>query len=114
MPADNDNINLLGYNQVPSPAVFVEGKTFNTGTTWTAETVHNNSDENMQGKVKDGHAGSWNFNSKADLPSQYKLATKEVKAATTTKGPHSVVFDFGEETIGFVQLKNLAGSGKMT
>jgi alpha-L-rhamnosidase len=114
VPAGKHNINLQVYNQVSPPAVFVEGKTINSGTTWTVETVHNNSDENMQGKVKDGHAGSWNFNSKADLPSQYKLATKEVKAATTTKGPHSVLVDFGEETIGFVQLKNLAGSGKIT
>jgi hypothetical protein len=114
VPAGKHNINFQVYNQGTPPAVFVEGKTINSGTTWTVEVVHNNSSENVEGKAKDGHAGSWNFNSKEELPSQYKLATKEIKSVETKKGLHSVMVDFGEETIGFVRLKNLSGSGKIT
>jgi hypothetical protein len=46
------------------------------------------------GKDKNGFAGSWNFNSPNTPPSQYKLATKEIKAVETKRSQRSVLVRF--------------------
>lgn len=113
LPAGKHNVNFQVYNQVSPPSIFVEGKTIFSNPGWKVEIVHNNSDENLPGKQKNGLAGSWNFNSATTPPSQYKLETKEIKAVDIQRNQRSVVVDFGEETIGFIKLKNVKGSGKI-
>ncbi|MBB6130628.1 alpha-L-rhamnosidase-related protein [Mucilaginibacter lappiensis] len=114
LPAGKHKVNFQVYNQVSPPSIYVAGEAINSDSSWTVEIVHNNSSENLPGKGKNGFAGSWNFNSPGTPPSQYKLSTKEIKVVDTKQGEHSVLVDFGEETIGFVKLKNLTGKGKVS
>ena len=114
LPAGKHQLNFQVYNQSSPPAIFVEGKSICSDASWTVETVHNNAADNLSGSTNKGYAGSWNFNDAGSMPSKYKLATKQVKATTTKRNAHSVVVDFGEETIGFVQCHNMKGSGAIT
>ncbi|UHG94301.1 MGH1-like glycoside hydrolase domain-containing protein [Spirosoma oryzicola] len=114
LPAGKHSINFQVYNQVSPPSIYVQGKTIYSDPTWTVEVVHNNSADNMPGKATNGYAGSWNFDGPEKLPSRYSLPTKEVKATSIKRNAQSVLVDFGQETIGFVQLKGLTGSGKLS
>ena len=60
------------------------------------------------------NAGSWNFNSPAQLPSQFALPVKEQTAVSTEKGTNSLLVDFGKETLGFIKLHGVKGKGKLS
>jgi len=59
------------------------------------------------------NAAHWRFTAADDPPSRYRLATRENPAVTVTRADGAIV-DFGQETTGFVKLRNLTGSGKVT
>lgn len=111
--AGKHNINFQVFNQATPPSVFVQGKTIFSDPSWTVELVRNNSADNLPGRATHGNAGSWNFNNRDVPPSGFKLPVKMIKAAKVEKKQNAVVVDFGQETFGFVQLKNLRGSGKV-
>jgi alpha-L-rhamnosidase len=108
VPAGKHTINIQVYNAASPPAVYVEGKTVRSDGAWTVGPRPNPAPG--PGAVL---AASWNFDSPDSPPSRFKLPTREVKATTIERGPRSILVDFGEETIGFVKLKNLKGSGKL-
>lgn len=114
IPAGKHIINFQVYNQATPPAVYVQGKTIFSDASWTVELVHNNASDNMPGAVAHGNSGSWLFNNPEMPPSAFRLPVREVRAATTDRHPNNVVVDFGQETFGFVRLKNLKGSGKVS
>jgi hypothetical protein len=60
------------------------------------------------------NAGSWNFNSPSDFPSQFKLPTQAMHAVQVLKNDHSMLVDFGKETFGFVKLHGINGKGNVT
>jgi hypothetical protein len=59
------------------------------------------------------NAGSWNFNTPAQAPSKFSLATKAQKPVKVETLKEGTIIDFGKETFGFVQLKGLKGKGKV-
>lgn len=114
LPAGKHNLNFQVYNQVSPPAIFIQGKTIYSNPTWTVKVAGSNSSGTIPGRANDGYAGSWNFNAPDAPPSQYKLPTREIKPVDIKRNQRSVLVDFGEETIGFIKLKNVKGSGKVS
>jgi alpha-L-rhamnosidase len=114
IPAGKHTVNFQVFNQVSPPSVYVQGKTIVSDGSWDVELVRNNSADNIPGRAKHGNAGSWNFNSTDSTPSLFRLPVKEVSASNVNKKRGSVLVDFGQETFGFVRLKNVKGSGKVS
>ncbi|MBD0288508.1 MAG: alpha-rhamnosidase, partial [Flavisolibacter sp.] len=114
IPAGKHDVNFQVFNQGSPPSVYVQGKTIVSDSSWKVELVRNNSADNIPGRAKHGNAGNWNFNSMDKTPSAFRLPVKEVSAVKVSKQKNNVVVDFGQETFGFIKLKNLKGSGKVS
>ena len=119
VPAGKHKINVKVWNQARVPAIFVQGKTIVSDATWLV-TYEDKEWIDETGKTSDIsatkwlNAGSWNFNDPAQLPSAFKLPTKKISAASTTKKNNEYLVDFGKETFGFVKLHGIKGSGKIS
>lgn len=111
LPAGKHVFNIQVYNPAAPPAVFVQGKTVHSDASWTVGAVPPNYAAPAAPALQ---AGSWNLDAADQPPSRYKLATREIQAAGLKRGPHSILVDFGQETIGFVKLRQLKGSGKVS
>ena len=103
--AGKHSINVQVYNAASPPAILVEGETFGSDATWTVGPAPHYKPLKGAPVQAAGWAGG--------PPSQFKLATREVAARSIQRRPGAILVDFGEETIGFVKLKNLKGSGKL-
>ncbi|MBD0294165.1 MAG: alpha-rhamnosidase, partial [Flavisolibacter sp.] len=114
IPAGKHDVNFQVFNQGSPPSVYVQGKSIVSDSSWKVELVRNNSADNIPGRAKHGNAGNWNFHSMDKPPSAFRLPVKEVSAVKVDKKQGAVLVDFGQETFGFVQLKNLKGSGKVS
>lgn len=118
VPAGKHKINIKVYNQANVPAVFVQGKTIVSDSSWLV-TFEDKEWIDETGKTSDAsatewlNAGCWNFNSPTQLPSQFKLPTKPLSAVAVTKSKQSLLLDFGKETFGFIQLHGVTGNGKV-
>lgn len=119
VPAGKHKINIKVFNQANVPAVFVKGKTIVSDASWLV-TFEDKEWIDETGKTSDlsatkwVNAGSWNFNSPTQLPSQFTLPVKEQTAVSTVNGEHSMLVDFGKETMGFITLHGLKGKGKLS
>lgn len=110
VPAGKHGINVQVYNAATPPAIYVQGKTIRSDGHWTVG-------PKPYYKPLNGvpvQAASWHFDTPAAPPSRYQLATRETAAASIRRGAHSLLVDFGEETIGFVKLKQVKGRGNVT
>jgi hypothetical protein len=108
LPAGKHRLDIEVYNSSSPPALYVAGRTVRSDASWAVASTPN---PQLPGRAP--HAGSWNFDSADQLPSAFKLPTREVPAVSIKRGAHSILVDFGEETIGFVKLRNLKGKGKV-
>ena len=114
VPKGRHKLNLKVWNQATPPALFINGKTIKTDSTWLV-TYEDKLwiDENgvAHGSGIYVPAASWNFNSIDTPPSAYQLARKEQRPvcsrATTTNG---TLYDFGRETFGYLKVKGLKGA----
>lgn len=119
VPAGKHKINIKVFNQANVPAIFVKGKTIVSDASWLV-TFEDKEWIDETGKASDIsatkwlNAGSWNFNSPTQLPSQFMLPAREQSAASTTKGNNSLLVDFGKETFGFIKLHGLKGKGNLS
>lgn len=105
LAAGKHSINVQVYNAGSPPAILVEGKNFGSDSTWTVGPAPFFKPAGGQAiQAASGTAGP---------PSAFKLATREIPARSIQRKKNSILVDFGEETIGFVKLKNLRGSGKL-
>ncbi|QNL52267.1 alpha-rhamnosidase [Olivibacter sp. SDN3] len=119
VPAGKHKINLKVYAQDKVPAIYLQGKKIVSDSSWLV------TDEDKEwidetGKASDQsgttwvQAGSWNFDSPADRPSKFRLATRSQWALSEkTKSP-GILVDFGKETFGFIKLHGLQGAGKVS
>ena len=118
VPAGKHKINLKVWNQANVPAIFVQGKTIKSDTSWLV-TFEDKEWIDESGKTSDIsatkwlNAGSWNFNDPLHPPSAFKLPTRKMYAVSTTKNKNQYLVDFGKETFGFVKLHGIKGSGKI-
>jgi len=106
LAAGKHSINVQVYNQASPPAILVEGKTISSDTTWTVGPAPYYKPSNGPAIQAAGRTGG--------PPSQFRLATREIQPRSVQRKADSILVDFGEETIGFIKLKNLRGRGKVT
>jgi len=119
VPAGQHRINVKVFNQASPPTIYVRGKTIVSDSSWLL-TFEDKEWIDETGKTSDVsatkwlNAGSWNFNSPTNLPSQFKLPVVPQHAAGVTKVGTSQLIDFGKETFGFIKVHGVKGSGAMT
>ena len=119
VPAGKHKINVKVFNQANVPAIYVKGKTIFLDSSWLV-TFEDKEWIDETGKTSDISAtewlkaGSWNFNSPAQLPSQFTLPVVKKSATSVVKGNRSLLLDFGKETLGFIKLHGLKGKGKLS
>lgn len=119
VPAGKHKINIKVFNQANVPAIYVKGKTIVSDASWLV-TFEDKEWIDETGKASDisatkwVNAGSGNFNSPTQLPSEFMLPTKKQSAVSTVKGKNSMLVDFGKETFGFIQLEGLSGKGNLS
>lgn len=119
VPAGKHKINIKVFNQANVPAIYVKGETIFSDSSWLV-TFEDKEWIDETGKASDISATKWvsagssNFNSPAQLPSQFMLPTKKQEAVAVTKGKQSMLVDFGKETFGFIQLHGLVGKGNLS
>ena len=113
VPQGKHKLNLKVWNQATPPALFIEGATIHTDSTWLA-TYEDKIwiDENgvAHGSGIYVPAASWNFDDIDTPPSQYQLERSEQRPvcshSVTTNG---ILYDFGKETFGYLKVKGLKG-----
>ncbi|MFZ6765606.1 family 78 glycoside hydrolase catalytic domain [Undibacterium sp. Di26W] len=110
VPAGKHRLNFQVFNPVTPPAIFVQGPSIQSDDSWLVGPRPNARSSEL-GAV---YAARWNFDSEDRRPSQFKLSTQEIMPASLKPGVQSLLVDFGQETIGFVKLKQLKGSGKLS
>ena len=114
IPAGKHKLNIKVWNQATPPALFIDGKTIHTDSTWLV-TYEDKLwiDENgvAHGSGIYVPAASWNFDSPDTPPSSYRLEREErrpVSCSTTTTG--DTLYDFGKEIFGYLKVRNLKGT----
>lgn len=118
MPAGKHKLSLKVFCQDRVPAIFIQGKNVVSDNSWLV-TFEDKEWIDETGKASDQsgttwlNAGSWNFNTPAQAPSKFSLATKAQKPVKVETLKEGTMLDFGKETFGFVQLKGLKGKGKV-
>jgi len=116
VPAGNHKINVKVYNQEYVPAIYVKGETIFSDSSWLT-TFEDKEWIDETGKTSDVsatkwlRAGSWNFNSPTQLPSQFKLSVKEQSPTQLSRLDRSILVDFGRETFGYLKLHGIKGTG---
>lgn len=119
VPAGKHKINIKVWNQQNVPAVFLQGKTIVSDSSWLV-TYEDKEWIDETGKVSDQsgtywvNAGSWNFDAPSALPAAFELPLTSMAAKTVSKNNQSVLVDFGKETFGFIKLHGLKGKGKLS
>lgn len=118
IPAGEHRLNIKVYNQDQVPAIFVQGRTVVSDSTWKVtyedkEWIDATGMVSSQSGTKWLQAGSWNFHDPLMPPSRFKLNVQPQSPVKTTRSGQSMLVDFGKETFGFIQLHGLKGNGKV-
>ncbi|CAN7667290.1 alpha-rhamnosidase [Paenibacillus sp. LjRoot153] len=101
LPAGRHVISVSVFNDVEAPALFIDGPTVRTDSSWEVTSYQN---DWMQ-------AGSWTFDTMEYPPSQFRLPTTPLEPATLTMRDGYPLLDFGRETFGYLQFHNVTGTG---
>ena len=123
VPAGTHKLNLKVWNQTTPPALYIDGPTVKTDSSWLA-TYEDKIwiDENgvAHGSGIYVPAAHWHFNAPDTPPSQYRLECREQQPVSserqpvcrekTATRPEGTLYDFGRETFGYLKVKNLCGS----
>ena len=123
VPKGEHKLNLKVWNQATPPALFVDGDTIHSDSSWLA-TYEDKLwiDENgiAHGSGIYVPAASWHFDSIDTPPSSFHLEREErrpvsrepipASAAMPDGSPSGVLYDFGRETFGYLKIKNLQGT----
>lgn len=119
IPAGKHSLNIKVHNQANVPSIYVQGETFGSDNTWQV-TFEDKEWIDESGKASDTssgtvylNAGAWNFDKIDTPPSKFKLQTTPLNAVKSETKGNGLLVDFGKETFGFIQFKNLKGSGKL-
>ena len=123
VPKGEHKLNLKVWNQATPPALFIDGDTIHSDSSWLA-TYEDKLwiDENgiAHGSGIYVPAASWHFDSIDTPPSSYHLKREErrpvsrepipASAAMPNGFPSGTLYDFGRETFGYLKIKNLQGT----
>ena len=114
IPAGEHKLNIKVWNQATPPAIFIQGKTIVTDSSWL--TTYEDKlwiDENgiAHGSGIYVPAASWCFDSPDAPPSSYQLERREVRPVSNdTITANSTLYDFGRETFGYLKVSGLQGA----
>lgn len=116
LPAGKYTLNIKVWNQVTPPALYVNGETIKTDSTWQASCGDKSSVREMNRHKKTWNivfvdAGYWNFNSADQLPSRFALKREPQQAVTAKKMEQGTLYDFGKETFGYLTFHQFNGEG---
>ena len=114
IPAGEHKLNLKVWNQATPPALFIEGDTIHTDSTWLA-TYEDKLwiDENgvAHGSGIYVPAASWHFDSPDTPPSQFRLERSEQRPlGCDSIATDGTLYDFGRENFGYLKVKDLKGT----
>ena len=116
VPKGDHKLNLKVWNQATPPALFIDGETIHTDSTWLA-TYEDKLwiDENgvAHGSGIYVPAAHWNFDDITTPPSSFHLEREErrpVSATVPDRSPSGILYDFGRETFGYLKIKGLQGT----
>ena len=116
VPKGDHKLNIKVWNQAMPPAIFIDGETIHTDSTWLA-TYEDKLwiDENgiAHGSGIYVPAASWHFDDINTPPSSFRLEREErcpVSATIPDGEPSGTLYDFGRETFGYLKIKNLQGT----
>ena len=114
IPSGNHKLNIKVWNQATPPALFIAGDTIHSDATWLA-TYEDKLwiDENgiAHGSGIYVPAASWHFDAIDAPPSSYRLEREERRPVNCeTIATNGVLYDFGQETFGYLKLKGLQGT----
>ena len=114
VPAGEHKLNLKVWNQATPPALFIQGETIKSDSSWLA-TYEDKLwiDENgvAHGSGIYVPAASWNFDAIDTPPSSYHLQCEEHPPVRSEAiGTEGTLYDFGRETFGYLIVKNLLGT----
>jgi len=118
IPAGKHQLNIKVFSLDRVPALFVDGKTIQTGPAWKT-TFEDKEWIDASGKASDKSgttylpAGSWNFNLPENAPSKFHLPTLPMSPVSAVKVNNGLLVDFGKETFGFPFFHGLTGTGKI-
>lgn len=112
VPAGEHKLNLKVWNQATPPALYIEGDTVNTDSSW--QVTYEDKlwiDENgvAHGSGIYVPAASWCFDCIDSKPSDYRLERKELRPVACENG----LYDFGRETFGYLKIKGLKGTARI-
>ncbi len=114
VPAGRHIINVKVWNQATPPALFIDGPTVKTDSSW--EVTYEDKiwiDENgvAHGSGIYVPAASWNFDSVDTSPSAYRLEREEhIPVSKEEIKWNAYLYDFGKETFGYLKLYDLKGT----
>ena len=114
IPAGEHKLNIKVWNQTSPPALFIEGKTIHTDSTWQA-TYEDKLwiDENgvAHGSGIYVPAASWYFDSIDTPPSSFQLERRELRPVSSESiADNGTLYDFGRETFGYLKVTGLQGT----
>ena len=114
IPVGEHKLNLKVWNQATPPALYIEGSTIYTDSTWLA-TYEDKLwiDENgvAHGSGIYVPAASWHFDSPDTPPSSYRLEREELcPVSCDVIATNGTLYDFGKETFGYLKIKGLHGT----
>ena len=114
IPKGEHKLNLKVWNQATPPALYIEGETIKTDSTWLA-TYEDKLwiDENgvAHGSGIYVPAASWHFDSPATPPSHYQLERREERPVGSEQiAANATLYDFGRETFGYLKVSDLQGT----
>ena len=118
LPAGKHVLNIKVHNQACVPAIYVEGKTVFTDSSWKV-TFEDKEWIDESGKASDKsatvymNAAALNFNSPEQRPSLFKLNQVPMSPLSITKTGKGTLVDFGKETFGYVTFHQLCGKGEV-
>ena len=114
VPKGDHKLNVKVWNQSTPPALFVNGETIYSDSSWLA-TYEDKLwiDENgvAHGSGIYVPAASWYFNSPDTPPSSFHLEREEKRPACSYDvATNGTLYDFGRETFGYLKIKGLQGT----
>ena len=114
IPAGQHKLNIKVWNQTTPPALYINGMTIQTDSTWLA-TYEDKLwiDENgvAHGSGIYVPAAHWNFDSIDTPPSSYRLEREELRPVCShDTAANGTLYDFGKETFGYLKVRNLKGT----
>ena len=116
IPQGKHQLEVKVWNQATPPALFVEGETIVSNSTWLC-TYEDKIwiDENgvAHGAGIYVPVGFWSFNSIHERPSEYHLHTIRKQPNELKQTTNGMLYDFGCETFGYIILEQVSGAGRI-